>query len=296
MLSVNRGPALPVEKFILPGGFVMQFAAWGFLFVQALIVISSLLGYGIFTARPDLLIQVDPQARFFTWAFHGFAVGNMLFGGLAVVIDALLRNRRAALVAFVAVYAVSLSSELMGTGWGVPFGPYSYTSLLGPKWFDLVPLLIPLSWFTMSWACWTLARQRRSGVTAIVLATVLLVSWDLLLDPAMSKVTSYWVWGETGSYYGMPWMNLFGWGVTGLVLFIILNRLANQPRTTITFAMATYGINFALPLGFCILNQYWLAVVAGGGCFLLGLSACGFPWTSGADAHFSTEKASLQKL
>ena len=96
----------------------MQFVAWGFLVLQALIVIASLLGYGIFTARPDLLIYIDPQARFFTWAFHGFAVGNMLFGGLAVVADALFRNRRAALLAFIAVYAVSLLSELMGTGWG----------------------------------------------------------------------------------------------------------------------------------------------------------------------------------
>ncbi|HMF48315.1 MAG TPA: hypothetical protein VK603_06725, partial [Candidatus Saccharimonadales bacterium] len=63
---------------------------WVFLVVQAAIVIASLLGYGIFTARPDLLMQVDPQAKFFVWAFHGFAVGNMLFGGIAVVADALL--------------------------------------------------------------------------------------------------------------------------------------------------------------------------------------------------------------
>ena len=55
----------------------MQMVAWGFLILQALIVIASLLGYGIFTARPDLLMQVDPQARFFTWAFHGFAIGNV---------------------------------------------------------------------------------------------------------------------------------------------------------------------------------------------------------------------------
>ncbi|HYJ16161.1 MAG TPA: hypothetical protein VE170_11775, partial [Candidatus Limnocylindria bacterium] len=87
----------------------MQFVAWGFLVLQALIVVASLLGYGIFTSRPDLLLQFDPQARFFTWAFHGFAVGNMLFGGLAVVADALLRNRRAALVSLVAVYAISLA-------------------------------------------------------------------------------------------------------------------------------------------------------------------------------------------
>ena len=61
--------------------------------MQAGVVVASLLGYGIFTARPDLLMQVDPQARFFTWAFYGFAVGNMLFGGLAVVADALLERQ-----------------------------------------------------------------------------------------------------------------------------------------------------------------------------------------------------------
>ena len=74
----------------------MQIIAWLFLILQAAVVIASLLGYGIFTSRPDLLVQVDPQARFFTWAFHGFAVGNMLFGGLAVVAEAVLRDRRRA--------------------------------------------------------------------------------------------------------------------------------------------------------------------------------------------------------
>ena len=243
----------------------MHIVPWVLLALQAAIVIASLLGYGIFTSRPDLLIQVDPQAKFFTWAFHGFAVGNMLFGGLAVVADAILRNRIPALFAFIAVYVASLASELLGTGLGIPFGPYSYTSLLGPKWFDLVPLLIPLSWFTVSWACWVIARQRTSSVAAILLGTSLLVAWDLLLDPAMSKVTSYWVWGEAGSYYGMPWSNLFGWGMTGLVLFLILNRVAPEPRSTLRFALWVYLVNFSLPLGFCILNRYWVAVIAGVG-------------------------------
>lgn len=253
----------------------MPIVPWVFLAFQAAIVIASLLGYGIFTSRPDLLIQVDPQAKFFTWAFHGFAVGNMLFGGLAVVMDAILRNRIAALFAFVAVYVVSLASELLGTGLGIPFGSYSYTSLLGPKWFDLVPLLIPLSWFTMSWACWVIARQRAAGAAAILLSTALLMAWDLLLDPAMSKVTSYWVWGESGSYYGMPWSNLFGWGVTGLLLFIILNKIAPQPKSRVSFAVWVYVVNFALPLGFCILNQYWIAVAAGIGSVIVAWVVAG---------------------
>ena len=87
----------------------------------------------------------------------------------------------------------------------------------------------------------------------------------------MSKVTSYWIWGQTGSYYGMPWINLVGWGVTGLLLFIILSKLAPAPRGELRFAICVYGINFALPLGFCVLNQYWAAVLAGLGsiAFLL---------------------------
>ena len=243
----------------------MHLIPWIFLALQAVIVIASLLGYGVFTSRPDLLVQVDPQAKFFVWAFHSFAVGNMLFGGLAVAAEAILGNRRSALLAFVAVYVVSLASELLGTGFGVPFGPYSYTSLLGPKWFDLVPLLIPLSWFTMSWACWVIVRRHTRGVSSILFGALLLVAWDLLLDPAMSKVTSYWVWGETGSYYGMPWSNLFGWALTGLVLFVILHKVAPAPRGSLWFAGTVYAVNFVLPLGFCILNRYWAAVIAGVG-------------------------------
>jgi len=274
----------------------MQMAAWGFLALQAAIVIASLLGYGIFTSRPDLLMQVDPQARFFTWAFYGFAVGNMLFGGLAVLADAIDRNQARAFYAFIAVYLVSLMSELMGTGLGVPFGPYSYTSLLGPKWLGLVPLLIPLSWFTMSWACWVIARTRAAGILAILLGTALLVAWDLLLDPAMSKVTSYWIWGDSGSYYGMPWSNLFGWGVTGLVLFMILHKMAPTPRGSVRFAAAVYLVNFVLPLGFCILNQYWIAVCAGVGSVLLSWLAFGRFHGGKETVSYPEKPANLQKI
>jgi putative membrane protein len=253
----------------------MQFIPWLLLAVQAAIVVASLLGYGIFTSRPDLLMQVDPQARFFVWAFHGFAVGNMLFGGLAVSAEVLLGDRQRAMAAFAAVYLISLASELLGTAYGVPFGPYSYTNLLGPKWFDLVPVLIPLSWFTMSWAVWIIARRRPRGFRAVLLGTCLLLAWDLLLDPAMSKVTSYWIWGEQGSYYGMPWSNLLGWGVTGLILLVILRKLVPEPKGDLRFSWGVYAVNFLLPLGFCALNGYWLAVFAGIGAaaaawFVLG--------------------------
>ena len=252
----------------------MNFIPWIFLAIQAGIVIASLLGYGIFTARPDLLAQVDPQAKFFVWAFHGFAVGNMLFGGLAVVAEALIRNRWRALGALIAVYLVSLTSELLGTTYGIPFGAYSYTSLLGPKWFDRVPLLIPLSWFTMAWAIWCIALRWTKGWAAVCLGTALLVAWDLLLDPAMSKVTSYWVWGDVGQYYGMPWSNLAGWAITGLVLLALLHRLTPRPQSRFGFSTWVYLVNFSLPLGFCLLNRYWLAVFASVATAAIAWIAC----------------------
>ena len=246
----------------------MPLIPWIFLIVQAGIVVASLLGYGIFTSRPDLLVQVDPQARFFTWAFYGFAVGNMLFGGLAVVAESILRERKRAIVALAAIYLVSLTSELLGTTYGVPFGSYSYTTLLGPKWFDRVPLLIPLSWFTMSWATWIIACRRTRGFQAVLLGACLLVAWDLLLDPAMSRVTSYWIWGEKGSYYGMPWTNLLGWAITGFVLLAMLRKLAPEPEGDLQFSILVYFVNFLLPLGFCVLNGYWIAVFAGIGAVM----------------------------
>jgi uncharacterized membrane protein len=148
----------------------------------------------------------------------------------------------------------------------------------------------------MSWACWVIARQRTSGLRGILLGTSLLVAWDLLLDPAMSKVTSYWVWGELGSYYGMPWRNLFGWGVTGLGLFVILNWISPQPRSTVRFAVSVYAINFALPLGFCILNQYWIAVLAGSSSVLLALLILGRHRDAAEGLSYSTNAATLQKL
>ena len=84
----------------------------------------------------------------------------------------------------------------------------------------------------------------------------------------MSKVTSYWIWGDTGNYYGIPWTNLLGWTITGLVLLAMLRKLALESKSDLLFSIMVYFVNFLLPLGFCVMNGYWIAVFAGVGALV----------------------------
>jgi putative membrane protein len=94
--------------------------------------------------------------------------------------------------------------------------------------------------------------------------SLILLVWDLALDPAMSAATSYWRWAETGPYYGMPWSNLLGWYVTGVLLLVVLAGLGADrwlSRVPPTFLAAFYGWNLVLPLGMSAAAGLWGAVL-----------------------------------
>jgi hypothetical protein len=39
--------------------------------------------------------------------------------------------------------------------------------------------------------------------------------------------------------------------------------LCPKPKSDLRFSIMVYFVNFLLPLGFCVLNGYWIAVLAG---------------------------------
>jgi uncharacterized membrane protein len=163
------------------------------------------------------------------------------------------------------VYLLSLMSEHVGTGYGIPFGGYEYTGLLGSRVGPRVPALIPLSWFLMAMPSWVLARAAARGrrLAAIPVGALGLVLWDLALDPAMSSLTAYWRWEGTGPYYGMPWLNLLGWFVTGLGLMGVLAASDTRigfDRLPVSWMAVFYGTVLALPLGMLAASGAWIAV------------------------------------
>lgn len=245
------------------GGERVQAAGLAALYLFSVV---ALVGYATFGLDPSLLARYPRAAAVYGPAFTFFAQGQiwLAFGVLAAVATRAAGARW--IPAFLVLYTISLASELLGTGTGLPFGEYHYTTALGPRWLGHVPLVIPLSWFFMAIPSYALAGPAAPrGAPRILLASLVLLAWDLSLDPAMSRATTYWVWGEPGSYYGMPWLNLVGWYVTGLALMTALSarRLSGwiealPPRWLAGF----YGANLLLPLGMCVVGAMWGAVAA----------------------------------
>src|SRR5215210_3455375 len=123
---------------------------------------------------------------------------------------------------------VSNIFENMSILTGFPFGHYYYTDGLGPKLF-LVPILIGSAYLGTGYLSWTLARvilgateQRLPGnsiFTVPVLASFIMVSWDLSFDPIASTINHNWIWQQGGNYFGVPFSNFMGWFLTVFVFF-----------------------------------------------------------------------------
>ena len=217
------------------------------------VTLMAAAGYSIYALHPERLSNAPGIAAVYSFALRVFPPAQII---VSVLVLAAILTRRVGLAwlpAASTLYLVSLASELLGTTAGIPFGPYRYTDGLGIKWFDHVPVLIPASWFMMALPSFALATR---WITAnrfwrIVVAAGLLVSWDLALDPAMSRLMPYWIWGSRGPYYGMPLLNLGGWYVTGLALMSALTLLSVDrwlSRVPTLPLAALYAANLMLPV------------------------------------------------
>jgi putative membrane protein len=238
------------------------------LIVLAVFSATAIAGYWFFGLHPENLARFPQSAGFYAHSFSFFAQTQVWLSGIVLFVI-LGRGRHFRwLTGFLAVYVLSLSSELLGTTTGFPFGDYEYSGLLGTKWFAHVPYLIPLSWFTMALPSFVLVERTLSDhlpkVARWTLAALLLTSWDLVLDPAMSFLVPYWLWGQAGSFYGMPWINLAGWFVTGFVLSVALSHFRATDaveHVSSKTLMVYYAIVFALPAGMLIAAGHILLVV-----------------------------------
>jgi phytoene synthase len=238
------------------------------LLILGIFSATAVAGYWFFGLHPENLARFPQSATFYSHSFSFFAQTQVWLSGIVLFLILGRGMNFKWISGFAAVYVLSLASELAGTTTGFPFGDYAYSSLLGAQWFSHVPYLIPLSWYTMALPSFVLVERtladRVPKVARWAIAAILLTSWDLVLDPAMSFLVPYWLWGQAGSFYGMPWINLAGWFFTGFVLSVALSHFRAteavkhvSSKTLIVY----YAIVYALPAGMLIAAGHVLLVV-----------------------------------
>lgn len=144
-------------------------------------------------------------------------------------------------VFFAIVFVIGNVYENLSIATSFPFGWYHYTEQLGPK-FIFTPLIINVAYFQMVYLVWCLTNvvidrytNRLAGAVVVVqpvVATFIMVMWDLMIDPFMSTVSEHWVWHDGGSFYGVPFQNYAGWFLcvyTMFQLFALWTRRSSAP-------------------------------------------------------------------
>lgn len=240
---------------------------WALVVLHALALLLGLFGLLVALPHPQLFAGNPPAMAFYATALNGTGGTGIFLGTAAMLAFGFSRlGARRTLLFFIAATLISATAELTGTKTGWPFGGYEYTNFLGPKLLGRVPAAIPLSWFYMGFAALILGDAIAGGRRwrSILLATWLLVSWDLVLDPSMAapnlQYIHFWIWHETGPYFGMPLRNLAGWFGTGL-LFITAGRWAwNEaaaPRVPVAIPYAVYAINIVWSMILSLAAGMW---------------------------------------
>ncbi len=211
--------------------------------------------------NPELVANLPPMGmNIFVWSMATGGVAYIVFGAATLALYGYRTLGLGTTLAFmIPSLFLSLSSELLGTSTGFPFGHYQYLSGLGYKIAGLVPFTIPLSWFYMGLTCYLLARaglKLKMGdswvrqLSALALGAILLTAWDLVLDPAMSQATfPFWQFQEVGEFFGMPYRNLAGWMGTGFIFMSVGAFLWRRTpialsRSQLTLPLIVYITNF----------------------------------------------------
>ena len=219
----------------------------------------------------------------FAWSMAGGGVMYMLLGTATVAVYAYRTLGIWHWLGFmIPAIALSLSSELLGTSTGFPFGDYRYLSGLGYKISGLVPFTIPLSWFYLGFSAYLIVRMGLAKKSlpvwgqelgAIAFGSLLLMSWDFVLDPAMSQTTMpFWVWDQPGAFFGMPYQNFAGWFGTGAVFMTVatllwrlklLNLPEEQPGVLFAIYLSNFGFATIMSLGAGIYPPIFLGLILG---------------------------------
>lgn len=182
---------------------------------------------------------------------------------------------------------------------GFPFGRYYFTDAMGPRILH-VPVLLVLAYLGIGYVSWVLALlilgyldEPINGVRIFalpLLASFIMLAWDLSMDPDWSTLDRVWIWQHGGPYFGVPLSNFFGWFLTAYIYYLAFalycraQPILAAPRTQtfwctaiLLYATCAVGnplilrVPMAPPVVTDATGKQWLTADILGACTLMSL-------------------------
>jgi bisanhydrobacterioruberin hydratase len=187
-----------------------------------------------------LAVRSEVQAPLWT-----SAIAVVLFS-LPLIVGLWRAHRTKGLVAFAAVGVFGIAIETLGLITGFPYGEFVYGGMLGPLLPGGAPFLLPFAYVPLVIGAVALV-DTKPGLR-IVLATLLLVAVDLVLDPG---AVAFGLWSFTGPaiLHGVPLSNFLGWVISGSIAVLVTRALIDPAPQ--------------LALSLLLHLSFWTGVVAG---------------------------------
>lgn len=166
-----------------------------------------------------IIIMMFPELREkYLWTTNIF----LAFQFIALLCFLLLNYTRVSVAVTVPVLLISgFLLEYIGVKTSFPFGSYVYSDLLQPQILE-VPLAISLSWVVVVAVSYLIISSVKSlNLFAIVIySSVLVLAFDLLLEPFASFINGYWTW----TFSFVPIQNYVSWFVVAVVFALFLSK------------------------------------------------------------------------
>lgn len=164
-------------------------------------------------------VVIPPEAAFVS------GINVILFAAPAFWAVKMWLGVRDAVLLFVVLGVLALVIETSAIITGFPYGHFGYSDLLGYRLFGYTPWTVFLAWTPLVLAAFAISKRLAvSGklwAIRIVLVAIILVGFDLVLDPGAVKI-GFWRYEGGGVFYGVPVSNFVGWLFSGAIAGVVL--------------------------------------------------------------------------
>lgn len=166
------------------------------------------------------------------------------------------------LIILMALGLFAIAFDVLVTKSGLPYAGFTYADSLGYKVLGTTPWTVGFVYPPLVLAAFWMASKLSKGGLHVLLTGFFLVFIAIVLSPAVVKLELWTTEAAGGQFYGVPYVNLAGLLVSGIVSGWLLNKLWGDERARPSIAYSGLAL-LLFWTGVNIGVEQWIPVSAG---------------------------------